>query len=49
MILCFGSGEIVQLEVVDGGLVCSSGIQLEDFGDKSDNCYVVNAAVYVGY
>jgi hypothetical protein len=49
VILCFGSGEIVQLEVVDGGLVCSSGVQLEDFGDKSDNCYVVNAAVYVGY
>ncbi|KAH9571860.1 hypothetical protein CY35_02G115200 [Sphagnum magellanicum] len=45
----FPYGEIVQLEVVDGGLVCSSGVQLEDFGDKSDNCYVVNAAVYVGY
>lgn len=43
------SGEIIQIEVVSGGLICSSGGVLEAFGDKNDECYIVNAAVYVGY
>lgn len=43
------SGEILDVEVVDGGLICSSGVALEAMGDKNDDCYVVNAAVYVGY
>ncbi|XP_058100741.1 uncharacterized protein LOC131245357 isoform X3 [Magnolia sinica] len=42
-------GKIVSFEVVDGGLICSSGVYLEAMGDKNDDCYVVNAAVYVGY
>jgi uncharacterized protein (TIGR02058 family) len=45
----FCSGEILEVEVVDGGLICSSGVALEAMGDKNDDCYVVNAAVYVGY
>jgi uncharacterized protein (TIGR02058 family) len=44
----FCSGEILEVEV-DGGLICSSGVALEAMGDKNDDCYVVNAAVYVGY
>ncbi|MQM12070.1 hypothetical protein Taro_044982 [Colocasia esculenta] len=45
----FPYGKIINIEVVDGGLVCSSGVCLEAMGDKNDDCYVVNAAVYVGY
>lgn len=43
------SGEIVKVEVVDGGLICSSGVLVEEMGDKTDDCYIVNAAVYIGY
>lgn len=43
------SGEIISFEVVDGGMICSSGVCLEAMGDKNDDCYIVNAAVYVGY
>ena len=45
----FYSGDIVLFEVVDGGLICSSGVHVEEMGDKTDECYIVNAAVYVGY
>ncbi|CAB1184521.1 unnamed protein product [Spirodela intermedia] len=45
----FPYGQIIGIEVVDGGLICSSGVRLEAMGDKNDDCYVVNAAVYVGY
>lgn len=45
----FDSGKIENVEVVDGGLICSSGVHVEEMGDKDDNCYIVNAAVYVGY
>eukprot|EP01018_Ginkgo_biloba_P000870 Gb_08784 [translate_table: standard] len=45
----FPYGNIIDVEVVDGGLVCSSGVCLESLGDKNDDCYIVNAAVYVGY
>jgi uncharacterized protein (TIGR02058 family) len=43
------SGKIIGFEVVDGGMICSSGVCLEAMGDKNDDCYIVNAAVYVGY
>lgn len=43
------SGEILEVDVVDGGLICSSGVHVEEMGDKNDDCYIVNAAVYVGY
>lgn len=43
------SGQILNIEVVDGGMICSSGVCLEAMGDKNDDCYIVNAAVYVGY
>lgn len=43
------SGEITEVEVVDGGLICSSGVALEAMGDSNDDCYVVNAAIYIGY
>lgn len=39
----------MHFEVVDGGLICSSGVHVEEMGDKTDECYIVNAAVYVGY
>ncbi|KAF8696894.1 hypothetical protein HU200_036536 [Digitaria exilis] len=45
----FPYGEIISFEVVDGGMICSSGVCLEAMGDKNDDCYIVNAAVYVGY
>lgn len=45
----FPYGKIVKFEVVDGGLLCSSGVLVEEMGDENDDCYIVNAAVYVGY
>ncbi|GLT80071.1 hypothetical protein SLA2020_515320 [Shorea laevis] len=45
----FPCGKILDVEVVDGGLICSSGVHVEEMGDKNDDCYIVNAAVYVGY
>ncbi|KAE9613566.1 protein CHP02058 [Lupinus albus] len=45
----FPYGKILNVEVVDGGLICSSGVYVEEMGDKNDDCYIVNAAVYVGY
>ncbi|KAL5575648.1 hypothetical protein UlMin_017347 [Ulmus minor] len=45
----FPYGKILDVEVVDGGLICSSGVLVEEMGDKNDDCYIVNAAVYVGY
>ncbi|XP_078168701.1 50S ribosomal protein L34 [Carex rostrata] len=45
----FPYGEIVSFEVVDGGMICSSGTCIEAMGDKNDDCYIVNAAIYVGY
>lgn len=43
------SGKIIKVEVVDGGMICSSGVYLEAMGDQNEDCYIVNAAVYVGY
>ncbi|KDP21075.1 hypothetical protein JCGZ_21546 [Jatropha curcas] len=45
----FPYGKILNVEVVDGGLICSSGVCVEEMGDKNEDCYIVNAAVYVGY
>ncbi|KAL2930833.1 3-hydroxyacyl-[acyl-carrier-protein] dehydratase FabZ [Bienertia sinuspersici] len=45
----FPYGKILNVEVVDGGLICSSGVHCGRNGDKNDDCYIVNAAVYVGY
>lgn len=45
----FPYGKILDVEVVDGGLICSSGVHVEEMGDKNDDCYIINAAVYVGY
>ncbi|AES90311.1 putative protein CHP02058 [Medicago truncatula] len=45
----FPYGKILNVEVVDGGLISSSGVHVEEMGDKTDECYIVNAAVYVGY
>ncbi|KAH9606559.1 hypothetical protein KSS87_009137 [Heliosperma pusillum] len=45
----FPYGKILDVEVVDGGLICSSGVHVEEMGDKNEDCYIVNAAVYVGY
>nr|GMC78914.1 3R-hydroxymyristoyl-dehydratase-hydroxymyristoyl ACP dehydrase isoform 1 [Ipomoea batatas] len=45
----FPYGKITNIEVADGGLICSSGVHVEEMGDKNDDCYIVNAAVYVGY
>ncbi|HEX6923524.1 MAG TPA: Lin0512 family protein, partial [Bacillales bacterium] len=39
----------VTVEVLDGGMVTTSGIFLEDQEDRSDLMYMVNAAVEVGY
>lgn len=45
----FFSKEIVKFEVADGGLISSSGVIVVEMGDKNDQCYIVSAAVYVGY
>ncbi|CAH2034226.1 unnamed protein product [Thlaspi arvense] len=45
----FPYGRILNVEVVDGGLICSSGVLVEEMGDKNEDCYIVNVAVYVGY
>jgi uncharacterized protein (TIGR02058 family) len=39
----------VTIEVVPGGLICSSGVVLPDKGDANDEVIIVNAAVEVGY
>lgn len=39
----------VSIEVVDGGMLTSSGIVLPDKNDKNDLIYIVNASVEVGY
>ena len=39
----------VSIEVVSGGLICSSGVVLPDKGDANDEVIVVNAAVEVGF
>ncbi|KGX85806.1 Lin0512 family protein [Pontibacillus marinus] len=37
------------VEVIDGGMATTSGIELEDKDDKNDLMYIVNASVEVGY
>lgn len=39
----------VTVEVTDGGMLTTSGVVLEDKGDKNDKMYIVIAAVEVGY
>ncbi|WP_394219645.1 Lin0512 family protein [Halobacillus trueperi] len=39
----------VNIEVMEGGMLTTSGIVLEDKQDKNDLMYIVNAAVEVGY
>ncbi|MCM3570258.1 Lin0512 family protein [Neobacillus mesonae] len=39
----------VTVEVMDGGMLTTSGIVLEEKGDKNDQMYIVVAAVEVGY
>lgn len=39
----------VTVEVMDGGMLTSSGIVLEEKGDKNDLMYIVVASVEVGY
>jgi uncharacterized protein (TIGR02058 family) len=45
-ILPFG---IVTVEVMDGGMLTTSGILLEEKGDKNDMMYIVIASIEVGY
>jgi uncharacterized protein (TIGR02058 family) len=40
---------VVTVEVLDGGMLTTSGIVLEDKEDKNDLMYIVNASVEVGY
>lgn len=39
----------VTVEVMDGGMMTTSGIVLEEKGDKNDLMYIVVASVEVGY
>ncbi|OIK07651.1 hypothetical protein BIV60_26895 [Bacillus sp. MUM 116] len=39
----------VTVEVMDGGMMTTSGIVLEEKGDKNDMMYIVIASVEVGY
>jgi uncharacterized protein (TIGR02058 family) len=45
-VLPFG---IVTVEIMDGGMLTTSGIHLEEKGDKNDMMYIVVASVEVGY
>lgn len=38
----------VSFEVVDGGMLTTSGVVLTDKGDRNDLIYIVNAAIEVG-
>ncbi len=40
---------VVTVEIMDGGMMTTSGIVLEDKGDKNDMMYIVVASVEVGY
>lgn len=37
------------VEVMDGGMLTTSGIVLEEKGDKNDKMYIVVASIEVGY
>lgn len=39
----------VSVEVMDGGMLTTSGIVIEEKGDKNDKMYIVVASVEVGY
>ncbi|MCP3032095.1 Lin0512 family protein [Halobacillus sp. A1] len=39
----------VEIEKVQGGMLTTSGIVLEDKNDQNDQMYIVNASVEVGY
>lgn len=39
----------VTIEVVDGGMITTSGVILPDKQDKNDLIYIVNASVEVGF
>lgn len=39
----------VSIEIVDGGMLTTSGVVLPDKDDKNDLIYIVNASVEVGY
>jgi uncharacterized protein (TIGR02058 family) len=39
----------VTVEAIDGGMLTTSGVILEEKGDKNDQMYIVVAAVEVGY
>lgn len=39
----------VTIDIMDGGMSTTSGIVLEDKGDKNDQMYIAVAAVEVGY
>jgi uncharacterized protein (TIGR02058 family) len=45
-VLPFG---IVTVQVMDGGMLTTSGIVLEEKGDQNDMMYIVVASVEVGY
>ncbi|GIP38683.1 hypothetical protein J31TS4_19630 [Paenibacillus sp. J31TS4] len=45
---CLPYGQVT-VEVLDGGMVTTSGIVLPDKDDKNDLIYIVNASVEVGY
>lgn len=45
-VLPFGQKTV---EIVDGGMVTTSGVILKEKGDKNDLMYIVNAAIEVGY
>ena len=39
----------VEIKLMDGGMRTTSGITLKEEGDHSDQMYIVNASVEVGY
>lgn len=45
----FPYGQFVSIDVVQGGLACSSCIAVPELGDHGDDMVICIAAVYVGY
>lgn len=40
---------VMDVQLVDGGLCCNSGISIPELGDKNDDMIIAVAAVTVGY
>ena len=45
----FPYGKLMEPELMDGGMLASSGCKIEELGDRSDEMLIAVAVVTVGY